>query len=249
MAKIIWTNTITPEEIEGSSIDFPIFKDALCLENLRPIHKKNKELVALPERKAYRSMSRAAVLISAAALSSSDLLSTALQDDPFSVGLYIAVENGPEDYKCVEVLIKTPPEDFALVYKKKRGLKDYLKQLPNLAAAHLGIFLGVRGPMNVYTHSSNSVIHALRQAQLDLEQGLIKYALISTAFSFEDPLLTMRTKEQAPSKAILCEGSAAVVMVADQKNIDWNKKIRTIRTKSFNTYFGIANDLIHLIKN
>ena len=117
MSKIIWTHYIEPVT-EVTTTDFDVYTPALTIKNIKKFVEKTKSLVKLPDRKAYRSMSRAGVLLSAVGLEAVEAISPFLENDSFSVGIYCAVENGPENYDCAKALIGVEAEDFAEVYKK-----------------------------------------------------------------------------------------------------------------------------------
>lgn len=118
----------------------------------------------------------------------------------------------------------------------------YLKQLPNLVPAQLGITLGFQGPMNVYTHSRVAGLQALDQAEQDLQMGVVDYALVCASHAFDDFMVVKRTRHQDPR--ILTEGGAALILKKDDKAIDWSSKIKKDREH----YFGIADQIINLVR-
>jgi hypothetical protein len=225
------------------------------IRNTLKIPLEDKELVALPDGRAYRSMSRASLLISAVGLNLSKEIQVFVAQDPFSVGIYCAINNGPEDYNCARELLNTSQEDFAPLYKRLKGPKHYLKQLPNLAPAQLGIFLGICGPTNTFSHSRYGVLQALEHAESDLKFGKVKAALVCSAFAHEDLLLSFRSRMGLDDATILSEGAAALLLTQDdlpflsKTFLSKNVLSKTAKSASKSRhFFGIADDLISLIQ-
>lgn len=214
MNKIIWKNSYIPH-FEVKTKSFAQGSMNLCVPLVREFEVSDDLLIDLPDGRAYRSMSRAGVLLSAACLPAAEVLKPFLDDSSFSVGIYCAVENGGADYNTADVTKDTPPEEFAVTYKKHRNAKQYLKQLPNLAGAQLGIFLNIMGPLNIFTHSVHASLHAIEQAEFDLEHGVVNAALICSSFSLDDPLCTLRARRDAGDTKVISEGSAGIVLVKD----------------------------------
>ena len=215
------------------------------IKNTKRIPLEEKQLVDLPDGRAYRSMSRASLLISAVGLELSKDIQAFISVDPFSVGLYCAINNGPEDYNCARELLHSSLDEFAPLYKRLKGPKHYLKQLPNLAPAQLGIFLGICGPTNTFSHSRFGVQHALDHAQSDLKSGKVKAALVCSAFAHEDLLLSLRTRIGLDDAIVLTEGAAALLLTQDDLPILPKGPKSTMLSSHF---FGIADDLISLIQ-
>jgi 3-oxoacyl-(acyl-carrier-protein) synthase len=224
MSEIVWSRSLLPQETPRT-IRYGVYADALCVPRACAFPQKDEELVTLPDPRAYRSMNRASLLLAAAALPANEVLGPRLRQDPFGVGLYCAVENGPPDYDCAKVIAHTPPEEFALSYKRNlRSAKQYLRQLPNLTAAQLAIFLGLMGPIVVFTHSTFGASHALDQAEHDLETGVVRAALVAAAFSLEDPLMSMRVRRDLDPGQVLSEGAAAVVLEPSGRSAGWKRQ-------------------------
>lgn len=194
----------------------------------------------LPDRKVYRSLSRAGVLLSSVCLEIKNFIQPYINENPYSVGMYCAVENGPVESQSAYSLKDTPSNEFAEKYRKARSPKLYLRQLPNLAAAQAGIFLNVMGPINVFNHSTLGSVHALEQADEDLRNGVVKAAVVCSASSLEDPLIVRRNTKIATTVA---EGAAAVVFTNDSN--PENMKMLRLDTE-LNEYFGIAQPLVSL---
>ena len=203
---------------------------------------RDEEIVQLPEPKAQRTLGRTGLLLMAAALQSRAPLEPFLKDDPFSIGIYCALENGPQDYQCCKRMAYTPPEEFARLYKSLRSPTQFLRQIPNIPPAQLCIFLGIMGPQNVFTHSRWGCIHALEQAEFDLRSRIVRVALICSAFSLEDPLLAMRIRRSLPGGCTISEGAAAMALVDDDTYTDWRSKLQSHSPH----FYGTAHDLVQL---
>ncbi|GBE05475.1 MAG TPA: hypothetical protein ENH31_06115 [Nitrospirae bacterium] len=185
-------------------------------------------------------MSRNGVLLSAVCLQAREEIDKFLEKDPFSVGVYCAVENGPVDLESTKALIGSTRENFAAMYKKHRNPKLYFKQLPNLAAAHMGSFLGLNGPMHVYNNSSIGSLHALEQAEMDLMDRRVSAALVCSAFSFEIPIMLERIKRTSLGERILCEGAGAMLLTSNEREIDW----KDFNYQGTSEYYGISHQII-----
>lgn len=194
---------------------YDVYDPPLVVARTRAIPAATQDLVELPDRRAYRSLSRTGVLLCAAGLAAAEALGPHLAADRYRVGIYCAVDPGAQNYECARELAGRSREDFAAVFKQLNHPKRYLSQLANLPAAHLGIFLGVRGPVNVYCHSTAAALHALEQAELDLAGGTVTAALVCSAFSLEDPLLALRVRTSCPEETVIREGAAAVLLTVD----------------------------------
>ncbi len=202
----------------------------------------DEQIVELPEPRSFRSLNRAGLMLSAVGLQAREAVAPYLAEDPFSVGLYCAMQDGPDDYKTAKQMANTPPEDFAKHYKLLRSSKQFLREVGSVQASFLSIFLGTMGPLYGFTHSRWAVLHALEQAECDLKTGVVKAALVGSAFSLEDPLLSMRIRRSIPSDSVLCEGAAAVVLTANDEYTDW----RSAMPENGACYYGTAHDLVLL---
>lgn len=242
MSKLVWASyEVPPKSQTAENYVSPLYGDALCVPNTKclPIVER---AVELPDPRVYRSMSRAAVLLSLVCLRAKEKITQQLAEDPFSVGVYCAVENGPVDFESTKQMVHATKDNFAELYKKYRNPKMYLKQLPNLAAAQMGIFLGILGPMHVYNHSTFGGVAALEQAELDLENGLVKLALVCSAFSFENPLVVQRVSRLAAQGKTVCEGAGALLLTSDGKVSDWQNQ----DYGQMDEHFGISQQIIEL---
>jgi hypothetical protein len=166
------------------------------------------------------------------------------------------VENGPIDGPSTAEILNRSSDafdlQFAEAYRKLRNPKMYLKQLPNLAPAQLGISLGIQGPMNVYTHSVYACQQALEQAEADLCSRRVQVALVLTAHAFDDFWVVKRTRHQ--DTRTLCEGAAVQILTlaneVNEETLSAQMKKREKREYHFdaNNYFGISDPLINIIR-
>ncbi len=244
MSRILWSNVLVPEpDIDSQSFTSEFYGDSIRLSRTKSLSIEERK-APLPDRKAFRSMSRASVLLSLACLEARASLNSFLVHSPFEVGIYCAVENGPVDLRSASAMLRVSPDDFADEYKRVRNPKLFLKQVPNLAPAQMAIFLGIMGPLNVYNHSSWGCVHAFDQAEADIQEGRLKAALVCSAFSFENPIVLEGMRRNVLKDRILCEGAGAMLLVPDDLFIDWSDH-------DFNdsdSYYGISHQLIiHLL--
>lgn len=240
MSQIVWSEGIIPGENIPVQEFVPEYYDGkIRIEKTKALPIIDRQ-ANLPDRRVYRSLSRVGILLSFVCLKARDKLNVFLRKDPFSVGVYCAVENGPVDFASVKQMVNVPREAFSDSYKKFFNPKMYLRQLPNLAASQVGIFLGVLGPLNVYTNSRYGSLHALEQAEMDLSDNRINAALVCSAFSFEDPLIMERTRRSALKERILCEGAGAMLLVADGIETNW----QNMDYENTKEYFGISHQII-----
>ncbi|KUL32850.1 beta-ketoacyl synthase N-terminal-like domain-containing protein [Chlorobium limicola] len=240
MSQIVWNNCIIPgPEVEEKPFTSKYYGNSLIIPRTRSLAIEERS-APLPDRKAYRSMSRAAVLLSMACLESLPYIQPILDRDPFSIGLYCAMENGPVDLKSAAEMVGITREEYAEQYRKSRNPKMFLMQLPNLAAAQAGIFLGIMGPLNVYNSSTFGSLHALNQAESDLETGRIDAALVCSAFSFENPLILERIRRRNLNDRVLCESAAAMLLRAGETRINWTKE----NFDDTRAYYGISHQLV-----
>lgn len=243
MSKIIWSSLEIPKK-DISTEDFrcDAIGDSFCVPQTKvlPIEERKVEL---PDKRAFRSMSRAGVLLSMVALRGKEVVDSFLKEDPFSVGIYCAVENGPVDVPSTEKMLDINKENFGEVYRTNRNPKMYLRQLPNLAAAHLGIFMGVLGPMHVFNSTKYGSFNALEKAEMDLYDGIVKCAIVCSAFSFENPITVDRCHRIKPKDSVLCEGAGAILLVKDDQEKNW----KNFDYNQVEEYFGISQQIIETI--
>jgi hypothetical protein len=202
----------------------------------------DEDIVDLPEPRVFRALNRSGLLLAAVGLQSRNALAGFLAKDPFSVGLYCAMQDGPDDYNCGKQMVHVGPEDFARKYKFLRSSKQFLREGGFLQGSVLGMFLGIMGPLYSFTHSRWACLQALEQAEFDLKNGAVRAALVGSGFSLEDPLLSMRIRRSIPERSILCEGAAAVLLASNGQHTDWRSAIPT----DDRCFYGTAHDLVLL---
>lgn len=241
MSQIVWAKSLVPgDDVVTTRYRSEHHGDVSEFGHIRRYPLETAR-IPLPDPRVTRSISRAAALMANLCLEAKSVLETALQEDPYSIGVYAAIENGPVDYGSVVSMKDGQPGTFAEKYRRLRNPKMYLKQLPNLAAAQMGIFLGIRGPMNVYTHSTLAGQQALEQADSDLEHGEVKLALVCTATGFEDPLSVMRACREAGER-VLTEGASAIVLAPNGQRVQWPA------VKAEPLYHGIGENIFQVTK-
>jgi hypothetical protein len=202
----------------------------------------DEEIVELPEPRIFRALNRSGLLLAAVGLQSRSVLAAFLAEDPFSVGLYCAMQDGPDDYSCAKQMAYAVPEDFARSYKFLRSSKQFLREGGCIQSSVVGMFLRIMGPLYGFTHSRWACLQALEQAEFDLKSGVIQAALVGGSFSLEDPLLSMRVRRSIPDYSILCEGAAALVLVSNGQYTDWRSATPTDDER----FYGTAHDLVLL---
>ena len=163
MSEIKWQKANVPDlSLGATELNDEVFGKSVL--RVSRIQIENSE-ITIPDPKAFRSMSRASLLLANLCAEAKAVIDPYLAQSPFSVGIYCAVENGPIDAPSTAKIIAGEEAKFAELYRKLRTPKMYLKQLPNLVPAQLGIFLGIQGVLNVYTHSRAGGVQALEQAE------------------------------------------------------------------------------------
>lgn len=241
MSQILWKNLLLPDLLsDTASWQDENYKDKI--DNLR-FYPTDSQSIPIPDAKAFRSMSRAALLLAHLCEGAQDTLAKFLNKSPFSVGIYCAVENGPIDApSTLKIIAQNKPDQFAEFYRKFRNPKMYLKQLPNLAPAQLGIFMGLQGPMDVFTHSTAASLQSLEQAEWDLKNKTVDAALVCTAHAFDDFMVVKRTRKMTTQ--CINEGAGALILTANGQFTDWSKK----SYEDSKNYFGISNQIIQFLR-
>lgn len=245
MSRMVWSQLLTPpEDAPKADLADVVYNDVV--EDVR-FHPWSNQEIPIPDPKAFRSMSRASLMTAHVCWQARDVLAPYLARSPFSVGVYCAVENGPLDAPSAAKILGPDGEglSFAEAYRKFRNPKMYLKQLPNLVPAQMGIFMGLQGPMNVYTHSREAGLQALEQAEWDLACGVVEAGLICTAHAFDDFLVVKRTRQF--DRRTVAEGAAALVLVASPAKVmtDWPVKVK----EDPKVFYGISDRIISILKN
>lgn len=243
MSRILWTHAVTPPE--GAVVEdrvYDVYDPPLVVSRTRAFPQPARRLAELPDRRAYRALSRAGILLAAAGLQARDALAPFLARDRYRVGIYCAADPGPQNYAGTKSLLGVH-EGFAEAFRRRNHPKIYFTQLANLPAARLAVFLDLRGPINVYNHSTAAAIQALEQAEIELAAGFVDAALVCSAFSLEDPLLSLRVRRQSPSP-ILSEGAGAMVLTADGA---LDERIEAIPGDR-DVCYGVADPILQMIR-
>lgn len=242
MSQVIWKKHLAPD----SAVSAEIWLDEnfhASVENVKRYPVASAD-IAIPDPRAFRAMSRASVMLSHVCTEARLHFAEQVAMDPFSVGVYCAVENGPIDAPSTAKILAAASDDFVQSYRKCRNPKMYLKQLPNVAPAQMGIFFGLQGPMNVYTHSRMAGWHALDQAEQDLNSGLVEMALVCTAHAFDDFIVVKRTSQQ--DSRTLTEGAAGILL--GRSSARESKNWESVIHNDPKHYFGIGDPIINLAR-
>lgn len=246
MSTVLHKGVRLPASSAAVSRTYPEYETEFKLDNVCSFSAAELEQLNIPDRKAARSMSLSSMLMTDVGMAAHGVLASTLQKKPFAVALYAVIDNGPDDYSSCFEVENLPEAEFPKAYKKSRSPKQYLKQLPNVAPAQLGIFLGAMGALNVYVHTKHGVLQALEQAEADLAAGVTEVAVVVSAFSLEDALLAHRYQLLGPGRdVVLSEGAACIALGQGGNGHDWRAKIKSL--KSYRTY-GIGTHLINLIE-
>jgi 3-oxoacyl-(acyl-carrier-protein) synthase len=245
MSSILFKSTIAPQAMTAGAKAYDSYESPFMLENVIEFTEAEFEALNNPDPKAARSMSRSSLLMTDVGMQAQAAIKETIESNPFRVHMYAIIDNGPDDYKSCISTAELSDAEFPQLYKKSRSPKQYLKQLPNVAPAQLGIFLGVMGSTNVYVHTQHGVLQALEQAEVDLATGVTDLALVVSSFSLEDALQAKRYQLLGTPTTALAEGAAALVLSKSSEMTNWKEKIHSLK----NPYsYGIATKLINLIK-
>ncbi|HXH29862.1 MAG TPA: hypothetical protein VNJ01_03550 [Bacteriovoracaceae bacterium] len=240
MSEIKWKKVNVPDlSLAASELKDETFGKTLT--NVSRISVENSE-ITIPDPRAFRSMSRASLLLANLCADAKSIIDPYLAQSPFCVGIYCAVENGPIDAPSTAKIIAGEEVKFAELYRKLRTPKMYLKQLPNLVPAQLGIFLGIQGVLNVYTHSKAGSLQALEQAEEDLWHDRVKLALVCSSHAFDDFLVVARTAKG--EKRVITEGAGAMLLSKSGSKTAW--KQLAVSDEKF--YFGISDQIVNLVR-
>ena len=241
MSCVFWENLLL-SNLDAPPVEFQAPPYSKPLSNTRAYPTATSEIL-IPDPKALRSMSRAAVFLANLCYEGRQVFASLQSQSPFAIGVYCAVENGPIDAPSTQKIIdQRDPRHIADHYRKFRNPKMYLKQLPNLAPAQMGISLGLQGPMTVFTHSTHAALHALDQAEWDLRQGVVEAALVCTANAFDDYVIVRRAHNSDPRT--LNEAAGAMLLGPSPEFSDWSSEI----VHDPKNYFGISDPLISILR-
>ncbi|HLJ27410.1 MAG TPA: hypothetical protein VKY85_11925 [Candidatus Angelobacter sp.] len=244
MSRIVWKKAKRPLSSEASKPHVYDLYDNFDFRIPRTIALPllDEEIVVLPEPRTFRALNRCGLLLTAVGLQSRDALAVFLAEDPLSVGLYCAMQDGPDDFNTAKQMAYSTQEEFARRYKFLRSSKFFLRESGSIQSSVLGMFLGIMGPLYGFTHSRWACLQALEQAEFDLQSGVVQAALVGASFSLEDPLLSMRTRRNIPESSDLCEGAAVMVLAANGLYTNWRNVIPVDEQR----FYGTAHDLVLL---
>ncbi len=241
---------VTPDySLPPENINFDVSEYQIPTLNAYLFPQDKRKIVALPDRRAYRSMSKSGALLSAACLSLSEKIGDthfSNTNNRFSTGLYCAVDHGSDDFMALKKLMEVDSQSFSNDYRRLKDPKAYLRQLPNLSSAYVSIFLQIMGPTNTYTHSKHGCLHALNQAENDFKQGKIRSAIVATSFALDDPILAsrLRTKNNGTT---LSEGAMAIFIETQQQIVEIKSRLISLNNASYDKkFFGISNPLMQI---
>jgi hypothetical protein len=141
-----------------------------------------------------------------------------------TAGIYCVLDNsvGPH-IDLLKFAATGDPKDYARYVSPKWGLQSSL----GIAASSLSIILGTRGGVQVFHHSRDAGLHAIQQAELDLETGAVSLAVVCSASSADDPMTLLKHRTLHPELRY-SEGAAVMLLEAGVGQLN----------------YGIANDLI-----
>jgi hypothetical protein len=243
---LIWKNALKPGLADlYESYNPSIYEGRCVVPNAARFLMPDEEIVRLSDSRLYRSLSRTGLLLIAASLPGLPVLEEFVEKDPFSVGMYCAIEQGPNDFGSAKQMAETTAEDFAVSYKRLRSAKQYLNQLPSVPPSQLGILMGIMGPQCVYQHSRFGCLHALEQAESDLNEGIVQAAVVCSSFTLEDPLINRRVMQSSQGQGRLSEGAATIILRSGGGRRDWAKHIGV----EVNANYGMAGILIGVVEN
>lgn len=237
----LWANSLQPTEGTPAEWFAPPEWPGVQGPRVRRIDLADALLREFPSRKMSRTLTRTGSLLFAAARPLAPRLAGYSGRE---VGIYCAMEPHPGDTERAFRLGALPARDpkFPKRYLKGRKPKGFLREFANLMPAQLAMHFGIQGPVYLYTHSLHGARHALDQARSDCRAGRVRAALVCTAFSFEDPLVVLRTHSDFPD-ATLAEGAACLLLTAES-----GPDCLETTGPAEADYFGIADPLIRAIR-
>lgn len=244
MSTIVWADTLLAPVNEVIR-ELPYARAChLAIDNVSAVMFPDniEDIVKLPDSRCSRALSRAGILLAAVSVRCRQVLEPFIKRDPFSVGIYSAMENcqnDKSDYLCASSSMNVSLSEQQRIFKQCFSTKHVLKQAASIPASQVGIFLGIMGPQNVFTHSEAAGIHAIEQAECDLQTGRVRVAVVCSAFAMADPLVVMRMRSRAGGR-IFREAAVAMVLV----NSDNTSRARVLKTDNAEFFYGTADDMV-----
>lgn len=187
----------------------------------------------------FRSMNRAAVMLTDCVLDLDPEWLKRLRGT--QTALYCAVDqctvNQEDIVKYLESADKNPWPAFSANIPPKWTLQSYI----GLTGVPPTLLLGIEGGVHTFNHGVEACRHALTQAHRDLLDGSVKYALVCTVASSEDPL-TVHKHMLRTRAARFNEGAAAVLLGPDCAAINFPAEPST-----YDSTFGVADPLMRYL--
>ena len=240
MSVVAWANVRKAGATDAQGLLLPAGMQGFRACETRRFPEANEDIISLPDARMYRSLSRTGLLLLATSMPGLPAVRDFLAEDPYSVGIYCAIEQGLNDYESAKQMIDTPAEEFASSYKRLRSAKQYLNQLPSVPPSQLAILMGVMGPQYVYQHSRLAPLHALEQAESDLHENVVQAAIVCASFTLEDPLINWRVLQAGRADLPLSEGAATLILQRGGQWPNWTE----CKTWTPDANYGIAELMI-----
>lgn len=251
MSQLIFSASVRPAEEAGfrptNNLRFRHFSDLVEVPVAHVFPGQERDLVALPDPRSYRTLSRAGLILFRCIYANIQAIRNHLSLPGERIGLYCALDTGPLDYESIQRAESLPAERVNEFLLAGTPPKQSFKNGQNFVGAQLAIDLGIRGPFNTYSHGRFGCLHALMQAEGHLNAGVIDLALVFSAFSLEDPLQTAKTLMDAPAGCVLSEGAGLVILKSDSNFLKWELEFNRMSTPATGPYFGISHPLMNYI--
>ena len=190
------------------------------------------------DKRKIRSTSRAALILNRVMFNLGQEIESFTSNDPYRVGLYLALEPGPISHSVVRDLARQSEESFSQNFIHLYPPKQHFKTLICMGAAAVSIANNIRGPVNSYHDFYTGAKDAFCQANMDLECNRIDLAIVGSVMSLEDELLTSKVLALRPKNMILSEGCAIVLLTKPELIEECTKK------KDQKYFYGIADPLM-----
>lgn len=203
------------------------------------IPQDNSQLAMTAPAGLARSMNRTGLLLAECALKLSPESLKLIRDHASRTGIYCAAEPSTLGHPDIQKFLAKPePALYARLISPKWGLQCSI----GLAASAAAILLDIEGGVHTFNHPQWSSVHALNQAAIDLQEGVVDYALVCAVASFEDPLMIERWKFDYP-QIQFAEGVGLLLLKRGDKSVP-NLNMR----KPEGTFFGCADPLITYLR-
>lgn len=186
-----------------------------------------------------RSMNRTGTLLTGCCLQLNKEILTLIQSKAERTGIYCAVESSTTAHSELNKLANETAETFSKTYSQLIPPKWCLQTSISLAAFAAAIALGVEGGVHTFHHYRWGVLHALQQAQIDLENGSVDLALVVAVSTLEDPLMVQNRKRRFPG--LVPHEAVGVVL------LEPNSEFKLVERPLQNKHYGIAHPLIQTI--